>query len=76
MTTPPLPWLQRAPDLVNEQGVKWWAIDLRDGVDIYLAELPDGERTYVVIDGGEVVHETPALDSAGTRAELLRHLRR
>jgi hypothetical protein len=24
----------------------------------------------------EVVHETPALDSAGTRADLLRHMRR
>lgn len=58
------------PDFVNDLGVKWWSVDRHLG--IWLTEHPDGQRTFVAVDGGQVVKEGLSLEAVAAWAEIAR----
>lgn len=45
----------------------------RLGVDVkaYLAQLPDGSRQYVLVDGGDVIYESTLAEAVGVRIEAM-----
>lgn len=52
-------------DWTNEQGTKWWGLDIgvpTDGIAAYV-EAPNGERMYVILDEGGVFYETSSLEA-------------
>lgn len=55
------------PDFVNEQGVKWWMVS----GNIWMTELPTGEKEYVGILNGDIVASGTALDAVALKLELL-----
>lgn len=66
-----------SPTFVNDEGVKWWAIDMgkEEYGQAYYVEKSDGERQYVVVKDHEIIYvETNTLESLAwwfTTQELL-----
>jgi hypothetical protein len=56
------------PDFTNDQGVKWWKKS-SNGL-VWMTELPDGTRKFVVIDDGSMIYESDRLVEAGTFADF------
>lgn len=83
-----LPPFDRAPDFVNEKGVKWWSDadttryarrKTSKGQSLptaqgWLVEEPSGSRTRLLVDNGKIIAESPSLEGIGTRIELLKAL--
>ena len=65
------------PDFINEEGVKWWGLDIgdpQDGVAVRI-DLPDGTATYGVLKDIGVVYTTKNLEQLMykfTEYELIR----
>jgi hypothetical protein len=53
-----------APAFVNDEGTKWWAIDVGDPLfgQSFLAETLSGEVSYIVIKGSGPVYLTGGLE--------------
>lgn len=73
------------PDLINEIGVKWWhnksltdyaQRDSRVGKGLemvaYYTEMPDGKRSFVLVDKDGVAHEGMALDGVAAHIDVLK----
>jgi len=76
----------RAPDFVNEKGVKWWkepdateyaqqedafGTSLLD-VQAWLVRLPNGEISRLLIRGSEVIWEGKTLEAVGAKIDWLK----
>jgi hypothetical protein len=59
------------PDFVNEQGVEWWAYVPWSGGQIWMTELPNGDREYVAILDGQIVASDAALDAVAMKLDML-----
>jgi hypothetical protein len=78
----------RAPDFVNEQGVKWWSdadttryahSKTSKGQSLpaaqgWLVEDPSGTRTRLLVDNGKIIAESQSLEGIGTQIDLLKAL--
>lgn len=76
----------REPDFTNDEGVRWWLLDVgtayarnpdRAGrtlpeASAWLAEEPDGTRTFVLVDGGEAIYSTQRLEDLGVRIDIMK----
>lgn len=74
------------PDFVNEKGVKWWAVrNLNEramdksvlgismpGLQSWLAELPSGERNYVLVLNGEPMAESQSLETIAAKLDMIK----
>lgn len=75
------------PDFTNKEGVKWWAVkDINDraaakdanGISLpqvkgWLTELPNGERSFVlVLDGKGVLADDKTLEGIATKLDMLK----
>jgi hypothetical protein len=59
------------PDFVNDQGVKWWAHSSWAGGQIWITELPNGDREYVGIRNGQLVANSTAQDVIAVKLDML-----
>lgn len=57
------------PDFVNGEGVKWWLVS----GNIWMVELPSGEREYVGIRDGEIIASGTQLDAVAIKLEMTAH---
>lgn len=75
--------LSKPPDYVNVAGVKWWhdadttnyaRKKLNDRWTVYAVEMLDGCRTYLLLDGVEIVDDTPSLEAICCKIDILAYL--
>ncbi len=68
------------PDFVNDEGVKWFFCPLTTsyaeskglGTAVgYVVELPEGQKTRVLILDGKVVAEDHTVEGMGTKIDIL-----
>lgn len=65
------------PDWVNEQGVRWWGLDVgepQDGI-AFRADFPNGDATFGILKDEGVIYETRNLEELCfkfTQLELIR----
>lgn len=57
--------LKDDPDFVNGDGVKWWRVG-----QVWMVELPSGERQYVAAHDGRVVYSSQQLEAVALWMEL------
>jgi hypothetical protein len=77
---------KRAPDFINDIGVKWWfdkeitawatrpdqyGTVLKD-VKCYLIEEPNGIRTRIILQKGEIVYESHLVESIACALDLMK----
>jgi hypothetical protein len=69
--------LPKEPDWTNDQGTKWWGLDVGDPTDGSAAyvEAANGGRMYVILDEGGVIYETKSLEGLCFEFDKLRILR-
>jgi hypothetical protein len=63
--------MDREPDFVNDEGVRWWAHSAWAGGQIWITEQPTGEQEYVAIRNGEIVSHSTALDAVAMKLDML-----
>ncbi|MEN6549976.1 MAG: hypothetical protein ABFE07_28365 [Armatimonadia bacterium] len=73
--------MEPKPDFVNAQGVKWWRQGLLnsylrekgapENLSGWVAERPDGVRSYLVIDGQGVLLDDQNLETIGGKIDIL-----
>ncbi len=81
---------EREPDHVNELGIKWWLEKNltayannpdRNGtclekVQCFIVEFPDGRKTRVLVEEGQVLYANSSLEGIGTKIDIMKVTKR
>ena len=67
------------PDFVNDEGVKWWADKSATdyaktrGVEaqVWLTELPNGYRSYLIVKDGLPIFEAQQIEAVGAHIDIM-----
>lgn len=73
------------PDFINEEGVKWWVdksttdyAQRKDSKGItldiicYVIDRPDGYRTRVLIEEGNIIDDNTSLEAIACKIDMLK----
>jgi len=80
----------REPDHVNELGIKWWLEknlteyannpDRRgtclENVQCFIIEFPDGRKTRVLVEEGQVLYDDGSIEGIGTKIDMMKAAKR
>jgi len=76
-----VPW-KTEPQFTNAEGVKWWvdkdsnSYVKRKGFDtnkvnVWYVERPDGYKTRIIIENGEMVYESQQLEAIAVHIDVM-----
>lgn len=75
-------WPTTSPDAVNAEGTKWWLDRDSTGygankglkVQVWCVETPDGKKSRLITNKGQIVFESTKLESIGYHLDMLAFL--